>query len=201
MKFDQLRKVNSISIDTNVLLDLPEVPLYENARPRTDAERKRQERVLDSYKVMLLCLAENISVTKIGIKVVEKELCKTRWLLPIYFSLFPNSAKPDKFVKRLAGAYMGKLDIGEADAMLLAVASARNIDVFLSWNREDISNANTQKAVESINTARKISTPLLCTPTYFLDRVIGSEGKKKRTLALSPSPVPPAYRLKFFPSK
>lgn len=85
--------------------------------------------------------------------------------------------------------------------MLLAIASVNDVDIFLSWNREDISNEKTQKAIEAINKRKRIGIPFLCTPAYFLDRLVGSIGSKSRTLSLSNCPVPRAYRLKFFPSK
>lgn len=201
MKFDQPRKINKISMDTNVLLDLPLVPYFESITPRTEEDKKMLCRVVDSYTLVRLCLAENISIGKVGIKVVEKEIQKGTAILPIFHELFPTVVGPDRAARRLAGDYMAALGIESADAMLLAIASVNNVDIFLSWNRDDISNEKTQNAVETINKRKGTNVPFLCTPTYFLDRLVGSIGSKSKALCLSNRPVPRAYRLKFFPSR
>lgn len=202
MSFDQLRKIQSLTLDTNILLDLPEVPRYLDAKPKNVEEEARRKRVLDSYMIAVLCLSENISVRKLGMKIVEKELSKSRWLLSIFYSIFPTPAlKPDRQAKKLAEAYVTKANLKPADALIVGTATVNNVDVLLTWNRADLARETTRQKIEEINKAARVHIPFVCDPTYFIDRLSGSEGKRKMSLALSPSPVPKAYRLNFFPSK
>jgi predicted nucleic acid-binding protein len=201
MLTDQIRKIQSLTLDTNVLLDLPELPKYFDFEPKGDEQNARKKRVLDSYMTAVICLSENVSVRKVGIKIVEKELGKTRWLLPVYYQIFPSSVKPDRTAKKLAETYMANAGLKPADALIVGTASANNIDVLLTWNRTDLARDSVRQKIGEINKAARMHVPFICDPTYFIDRLIGSEGKSTMSLALSPSPVPKAYRLGFYPSR
>jgi hypothetical protein len=142
-----------------------------------------------------LCLAENIDIEKVGMKVVEKELSKSKALLPIFFSIFPKSLRPDRHARKLAEHYIKEIGIGMADALIVATASVNKVDVVLSWNRTDLTNETNRKKMEEINISKGVKTPLICDPTYFIDRLLGSKGRPM-SLALSPSPIPKVYRLR-----
>lgn len=87
-----------------------------------------------------------------------------------------------------------------ADAAILADATMRQVEFFLSWNREDIVNPHTVKKIREINEGKR-KTPLLMKPSDFLDRVSFSvkTGKGLQALMFSARPVPRRSRVQFFP--
>lgn len=83
------RKVRSISVDSNVILDL-----YE----KYAADPKSKERAIDSKN--LVFLLQVAWIDKIGIKAVETELAREEELLAPYKKMFMPSLKPSKEVGR-----------------------------------------------------------------------------------------------------
>ena len=93
---------------------------------------------------------------------------------------------------------MKQAGLPAADATVVALASTNAIDVLLSWNRDDVANPNTLPKIEQINKAAHFPTPEILTPRDFLDRVIKSD---RKSIALSPSPLLPIYRVDSYLSK
>jgi len=154
MAFDQLRKIQSLTLDTNVLLDLPEVPKYKDLEPQGENEKARRERVMDSYMVAILCLSQNIKIRKIGMKIVEKELANSRDLLPIFYSIFPEPVKPDRRAKKLADLYVSNAGLQVPDALIVATAATNNVDVLLTWNRKDLAKDTARQKIEDPSFAK-----------------------------------------------
>lgn len=69
--------------------------------------------------------------------------------------------------ERLAEVYLGEIPAIEnalRDALHLAIASASGIDYMVTWNCAHIARGEVRKALEEINDAEGISTPVICTP-------------------------------------
>ncbi len=69
--------------------------------------------------------------------------------------------------ERLAGVYLETIPIIKdepRDALHLATASASGMDYLLTWNCSHIACAEVRKALEAVNDAEGISTPVVCTP-------------------------------------
>ena len=194
-----MRKFGSISLDTNVMLDIPARAYLSSKGNLTPEETKMLKRTEDSLHTVIMCLTEQLRLKKVGVRVVEKELSRNPIMLEIYKSIFPFSVKKSADTLQLAELYQRKIGIPAADSLILATVSLESVDVFLTWNKDDITNEKVQREVEKINHGRRIKVPLFITPTFFMERLMLSEDRK--TLCISPSPTPPVYRVHFSPSK
>ncbi len=201
MELDQLKKIHSISLDTNILLDLPEAPRFQDLQTIVAKEKERSDRVLASLKIAQLCLSDNVVLDKIGLKIVQKELCGSPELLPLFRSIFSKTVKPDRTSKNLAAEYISSVGLETADALVVSTSSVHGIDVLLSWNRKDVANPQKRNAITKINTDWRVKTPVICDPHYFIERLVRSQGSHEVRLALNPNPIPKVYRLGFYPSK
>jgi predicted nucleic acid-binding protein len=75
-------------------------------------------------------------------------------------------------VSELAELYFEGIPIpGKArgDAYHLAVATYHGIDFLVSWNFAHILSPRVREVVQSINTARGISSPLICSPEELME--------------------------------
>jgi predicted nucleic acid-binding protein len=201
MELDQLKKIHSLSLDSNILLDLPEAPKFQDLKAISDKEKHRAERVFASLKIAQLCLSENVILEKIGLKIVQKEISQSPELLPIFKRIFPKTVKPDRTARNLANEYMNTIGLDTADALVVSTASVNGIDVLLSWNRKDVANPQKRDGIAKINHDWKVKTPTICDPHYFIERLVRSQGTHDIRLALNPNPIPKVFRLGFYPSK
>ena len=75
-------------------------------------------------------------------------------------------------VRELAELYFKKTPIpGKArgDAYHLAVATCHGMDFLVSWNFTHILNARVRAVIQSLNTARGVGTPIICTPEELME--------------------------------
>jgi len=75
-------------------------------------------------------------------------------------------------VRELAELYFEKIPIPDkarGDAYHLALATFHGIDFLVSWNFTHILSARVRTAIQSINTIRGISTPIICTPEELME--------------------------------
>lgn len=75
-------------------------------------------------------------------------------------------------VEEIGTEYARKLPIPDkamADCYHLALASWHGMDYLVSWNMKHIVNGDVILAVQELNTARGIRTPLICTPEELVE--------------------------------
>ena len=196
MDFGPERKIRSIAVDTNVILDIAGyyawLPTHKLEDLNEDGKRVYQ-RLRASLELVVLALAEDIHVKRVGLRMVEREILKDPSILALYRHAFPGAARPSPEIKRLAKLYVRKLDIPNPDAAILAEASFHGVDVLASWNRQHIVREETLRAIKEVNLARSLQTPVIITPSDFLSRITLSN---TRTLCFRPSEVLPVYRLR-----
>jgi len=75
-------------------------------------------------------------------------------------------------VEELKAEYSEKLPIPDkamADCYHLALASWHGMDYLVSWNMKHIVNGDVILAVQEMNSARGIRTPLICTPEELVE--------------------------------
>ncbi len=194
-----MRKVSSMTLDTNVISDIPALAYYEQVLKTKSIPKDEQDyfhRCRSSKKAIFIML--DFAIERVGLRIVYKELLVKPPLHMLYKKIFPYDAKVDKRCKRLADAYVRKLSINAADALVVAMSTTNRLDVLLSWNRKDIVNRKNLEAIERINKSAGLKTSEILTPRDFLDRVIKTD---RKSVALSPSPLPPIYRVDSYLSK
>lgn len=57
----------------------------------------------------------------------------------------------------------------EVDAAHIAVATAHEMDILLTWNCRHIANAANQHPLQRLAAARGLRLPVICTPDQFMD--------------------------------
>lgn len=75
-------------------------------------------------------------------------------------------------VEELKAEYAARLPIPDkalADCYHLALASWHGMDYLVSWNMKHIVNGDVILAVQDLNAARGIRTPLICTPEELVE--------------------------------
>lgn len=184
-RFAITKKIRTVSLDTNVLSDIPYYYMLKQKKKLSEKKKLYYERCRKSMDSIILILS--VKVKPLGIKVVKKELKRK----PAFFERQVNI---NKEIRYLARNYVN-IGIKAPDALILASASVGNVDLFLSWNRRDIVNENNLKTIEKINKKRGVSFPLFATPEEFLERVFLTD---RQTICFSQTPIPPGYRLKIF---
>ena len=192
-------KVRSMTLDTNVISDIPALSYFEHVLESGGLPENEQEyfhRCRASKKAIFVML--DFDIERIGLKMVFKELLESPPLHMLYKDIFPQDARQSREAASLAGKYMDRLQLPLVDATITALASANRIDVLLSWNRHHVANPAILEKIEEINSASGFPTPEIITPREFLDRVIRSD---KRTIALSPVQLRPLYRVDSYLSK
>jgi len=170
MDFGKERKVTSVAVDSNVILDL------------NDLEGRGKQ----SLNTILLLIAFDIK--RVGVGVVARELERSPALFAFYKKHFPFKVKPTREEKGLARQFE-EAGLKAGDAAIIATAAIERVSFFLSWNRGDIVNERIQAKLLRISK----NIPLLLTPEDFFCRIRVS-GK---VLSFSPSPVLPVSRLRF----
>jgi len=71
-----------------------------------------------------------------------------------------------------ADLYFESIQIAEkarGDAYHVAVSAYHGMDFLVSWNFGHILNPRVKAVVQQLNTARGISTPLICTPEELME--------------------------------
>jgi len=187
----QSRKIRTVSIDTNVISDILALKLYHLKKIGGFQDRWEKS-------FQLLSLLFTVKVKRLGINVVKRELSGYASLRKLYDTVFTKTIPTSTAIRRLAKAYREKINIKPADSFILATASVKNIDCFFSWNRRDIVNVKTLKAVRKINKKRKFKMPLIITPEDFLKRFAISQ---VFTLGFYREAIPRGYRPHFSSSK
>jgi hypothetical protein len=179
-----------MSFDTNVISD---VIYYYILEGKGKPHKKELKRLSDSMESIILALSVNARL--LGIDMVRRELKRRPLLGDIYDAIFEESVKVNKDVKWLAKSYTDRLKIKNADALIVASASIGKIDLFLSWNRDDIVNHANLKEIRSANRKRSVPFPIFATPEEFLDRVFLTQNQ---TIGLSQTPSPRQFHPKTF---
>ncbi|MBM4333765.1 MAG: type II toxin-antitoxin system VapC family toxin [Deltaproteobacteria bacterium] len=75
-------------------------------------------------------------------------------------------------VRRLADLYFEAIQIpkkARGDAYHLALASFHGMDFLVTWNFGHILNPRVKTIVQTINTAQRISTPIICSPEELME--------------------------------
>lgn len=194
--FGEPRKIRSISVDSDVIIDVPALKVLQ-ARARLSKEEKKYVRRCE-FSFQLLSLAFAVKVDIVGTEIIERELSFYPTLKDLYERIFDRTAPLSPETKRLAKSYVDKKHIKPADAFILASISDGRIDCLLSWNREHMVNALTIEAVRGINKSKGLPAPLIITPEDFLSRITLSQDQ---TICFFPDPIPQQFRLQFYPSK
>ncbi len=194
-------KIRSMSLDTNVISDIPALSYYETLLQGglflEEGEKTHYQRCRSSKKALFILL--DFDVRPIGLPIVRKELSvAVPNLRSLYDCLFNVHAPVDNESKALADKYGSALALEPADATVLALACHARVDVLLSWNRHHISRKSTRETLESINAGLHLPTPEILTPDEFLARVMKTE---KKAIALSPAPLREIYRVQSYLSK
>jgi predicted nucleic acid-binding protein len=158
--------VRSVYFDTNVYVAATEVgPL-----------RASSDRVVE--------LARTGRVAGVGSALVRRELravCERTGSLQPLNLYWPavvvefGGGKQDAWLTKV---YRHALRIKVADAHHLAFATSGRVDVFASWNRNDLVKASTLRVVKEINESLGFRTPLILTPAQFEARTtrVGGRG-------------------------
>ncbi len=150
------RAIRSAYIDTNVYFEAAvEGPLH-------------------GASLRVVELATTRRIRAYGSAVVLRELrgvCRkygTRRALEFYPGAVVHQLATGKQTKRLAWRYADELQIKRNDAVHLALAVAARVDVFVSWNREDLVKRATTTGLHAINQGLGRPTPSILTPTQLL---------------------------------
>lgn len=75
-------------------------------------------------------------------------------------------------IQKLAELYFKRIPIPDkarGDAFHLAAATYHGMDFLVSWNFAHIISARVKLVIQDINTARGISTPVICTPEELME--------------------------------
>lgn len=190
------KKIRTITLDTNIPLDIPSLIILQNKAKLSKEETEFLKRANYSFEIITLVTA--IKVQVVGLDILKKELKFVPSLLTLYDKLVDYEVKVNSKVRKLASAYKQPTSIKSPDALILALTSLNKVDCLLSWNREDIVKESTLKAVKEVNEKQRIPTPIITTPSEFLNRITITPNK---TIAFSDQPIPSQYRPKFYPSK
>jgi len=190
------RKVRSISIDSDVIIDIPSLKILLDKTRLNKEERKYVERCEFSFQLLSLAFAVRVNV--IGTEVIRKELSFSPVLKNLYEKIFDKTVSLLPKTKDLAKDYENKINIKPADSLILASVSIGKIDCFLSWNREHIVNPLTIKMLKEVNKDKELPIPLIITPEGFLSRIVLSQDQ---TICFFRDPIPQRFRLQFYPSK
>jgi predicted nucleic acid-binding protein len=194
--FGKTRKIRSISIDSDIIIDIPALKILQSKYNLSKEEKKYLERCEVSLQTLSLVFASKVNV--LGTEIVKKELAYSPVLRSLYDRVFDKEVPLSSEAKRLAIMYMKKRKIKPADSFILASISVGKIDCFLSWNREHIVNPEVNKLVREINKDRNLPMPLIITPSDFLQRIVLSP---ERTICFFRDPIPQKFHLHFYPSK
>lgn len=195
-RFPETRKIRTISFDTNIISDIMYYYILERKNKLSKKKKEYLERLSDSMESVILSLS--VKIKTVGIDVIRKEL-KYRSLLPkLYKIIFENQVNVNREIKWLAKSYLDKINIESPDALIMASASVGKIDLFLSWNRDDIVKDSNLKIIEKLNKKRRVPFPVFATPSEFLDRIFLSN---RMTICLSQLPMPRRFHLKTFQTK
>jgi predicted nucleic acid-binding protein len=191
-RFQETKKIRTISFDTNVISDI----LYYYILERKGGIYRKgiyAERLSDSAESVILSLAVNVKV--VGIDMIRKELKRRPLLAELYAAVFESEIRMSKEIRWLARKYKEDIRIGNADSLIMASASVGKIDLFLSWNRDDIVNDSNLERIKGINKKRGVSFPVFATPQEFLDRFFLTQ---RQTIGLSQLPSPRQFHPKIF---
>ncbi len=198
---DKTRKVRSLTVDTNVILDLPKIVKFskedaENVNKMSIEKREDFERADASYQSIMMCLTLDIETP--FVEMVCRELYKSPILQGFYKETFTKKTSVRRMrqeVSRLSQKYIERTHLGKGDSIVLATVILNRVDFFLSWNRKDILNPNVIKEVRAINDSRNLPTPEIIDPYNFVIRVVVPENSKG--FMFSPTPTLPVYRPRF----
>lgn len=183
------RKIRTISLDTDVISDLIFYDILERKTKPSKEERQYLEICEESFETVLILLSVRVKIN--GIKVIRKELEKSGFE-ELYKKIFIHSEVGiDKEIRNLAKTYIRESEIKDADALILASVSCGNIDIFLSRNRRHMLNPKFQSAIRKINNNRGKRTPLIISPSTFLEHIFLSD---KNTICYSRLQLPKEFR-------
>lgn len=193
-RFPETRKIRTVSLDTNILSDAMYYLILESKGKLTKKPKPQMERFSDSMQALTFILSVNVE--PIGTELVRKELKRKLLFARLYDAVFGrNQIKITKEVKWLAKKYVKKTKIDNPDALIMASASRGGVDLFLSWNRDDMVNSKNLEKIAKINKKGNIPLPTFATPKEFLDRVFLTDSN---TICLSQLPTPRRFHLKSF---
>ncbi len=133
----------------------------------------------------LIELARTDRVAGIGSVLVRRELravCERMGSVEALDLYWPAivaelpGGKQDAWLKKV---YRRELGIKDADAHHLAFATSARVEVFASWNRNDLVKARTMAVVQRINERLGLRTPIILTPAQFEARTarVGRSGR------------------------
>lgn len=196
-RFYSTKKIRTISFDTNVLSD---VPYYYSLEGKCRlAKKKKSYLERTSSSVLSIIVTLSLNIRPVGIELVRKELARKPLFADLYDRVFERKQiNVNREIKWLAESYMKRINIDGPDALILAAASVGRIDLFLSWNRDDVVNEKNLVKIREINKKRNVHFPIFATPKEFLERIFLTD---KKTIWLSQLPVPSQYRPRFFQTR
>jgi len=198
-RFGQTHKIRSMSVDTNVISDVIPYVQYSNRRKPLSKEESKLYFERCKQSVHSLAIGLSFKVNLFGTPTVRRELRRRPGLIELYNRFFyGGTLQIDKNTRNLAKMYCDEVNLDIADAFILATISLNRVDLFLSWNRQDIVNINNVQKVSLINRKKRIPLPVLATPKEFLERVFLTD---KQTIGITDRPIPEGLRLQSFPSR
>ena len=190
--FGEARKIRSVPLDTNIIIDGLFHIYLRDTLGKTPWGISYSKRCKESSDLLFTFLCTRVNL--FGISAVRKELSGKNALLKIYRSIFKNEIKKTPEIRNLAKIYEKKANIKPVDAVILATASIGKIDMFCTWNREDMVKEKSLEKIEKINKSKHINVPLIITPTMFLERFGITQQK---TVLFTVSKVPKLFRPRF----
>ena len=189
--FGEARKIRSISLDTNIIIDVLFHMYLRNSLGKGSWVKDYLARCEESYNLLFTFLCSRVKF--IGIKSVRKEL-SSKGLLNIYRSLFKEEIKMNPQIRGLARLYESAANIKSVDAIILATVTLSDIDLFCTWNREDMVKEKSLQKMEEINREKNLNIPVIITPKMFLERFGITQ---KKTILFTVSKVPKVFRPRF----
>jgi len=190
--FGQARKIRNVSLDTNIIIDVLFHMYFRDTLSKSSWGRSYLERCKESSDLLFTFLCTRVNL--FGIRAVRRELSKKSALLKIYRAIFKKEVGKTPEIRSLSKLYEKRANIKPVDAVILATVSVGKIDLFCTWNREDMVKEKSLEIIEKINKSKHLNVPLIITPTMFLERFGVTQ---RKTVLFTVSKVPPVFRPRF----
>ena len=155
--------MRSVYVETTVVS-------YLTAKPSRDLVVAAHQQVTREWWEKA-CLRFDLHVSAVVIDEVsegDQEAAEKRKTIVAGMKLLARTPE----VEDMKAEYARKLPIPDkalADCYHLALASWHGMDYLVSWNMKHIVNGDVILAVQEINAARGIRTPLICTPEELVE--------------------------------
>lgn len=107
---------------------------------------------------------------------------QTRAPLRLYEESILLEMPPNRAVKHLGRLYLAELKIKPNDALHLGYAVVVGVDIFVSWNREDLVKQKTRVGLRQINDRLGRKSPIILTPATLIDRTNAKDRRGRLSL-------------------